>query len=114
MLPIEARMLVGALVRGEPTAYFRSWTQARGRGMSRWHDLVDWVGGFPFEVATPEEVFHFCRKHGLELVDLTTAGGGLGCNQFVFRRCGVVADCRVTGRERAAAESSWSIQSSFQ
>ena len=29
-----------------------SWTQYRSsRGMSRWHDLVDWVGGYPFEVA---------------------------------------------------------------
>ncbi len=21
------------------------------RGMSKWYDLVDWVGGYPFEVA---------------------------------------------------------------
>ena len=27
--------------------------------MSVWHDLVDWVGGYPFEVAKPEEVFDF-------------------------------------------------------
>jgi SAM-dependent methyltransferase len=86
MLPVEARMFAGAVVRGEPAAYVRSWTQSRGRGMSRWHDLLDWVGGFPFEVATPEAVFHFCRGRGLELVELVTAGGGLGCNQFVFRR----------------------------
>jgi 2-polyprenyl-6-hydroxyphenyl methylase/3-demethylubiquinone-9 3-methyltransferase len=54
--------------------------------MSRWHDLLDWVGGYPFEVAKPEDVFRFCRTRGLELVELSTAGGGLGCNQFVFRR----------------------------
>ncbi len=24
--------------------------------MSRWHDLVDWVGGYPFEVAAPDAV----------------------------------------------------------
>ena len=66
--------------------YVRGWTRQRERGMSRWHDLVDWVGGYPFEVATPEEIFRFCRARGFELVDLTTAGGGIGCNEFVFRR----------------------------
>ena len=25
-------------------------------------DVVDWIGGWPFEVATPEELFHFFRK----------------------------------------------------
>ena len=54
--------------------------------MSRWHDIVDWVGGYPFEVAKPEEVFDFCRERGFELLRLTTAGGQLGNNQFVFRR----------------------------
>ena len=54
--------------------------------MSHWHDLLDWVGGYPFEVAKPEDVFRFCRTRGLELVEIATAGGGLGCNQFVFQR----------------------------
>ncbi|MGH8511739.1 MAG: hypothetical protein ACREU9_02645 [Gammaproteobacteria bacterium] len=26
-------------------------------GMSYWHDLIDWIGGYPFEVAKPEEIF---------------------------------------------------------
>ena len=30
---------------------------SRGRGMDQRHDLVDWVGGYPFEVAKPEQVF---------------------------------------------------------
>src|SRR5204863_6251832 len=37
---------------------FESWKLAgRTRGMSAWWDTVDWVGGFPFEVAKPEEIF---------------------------------------------------------
>jgi 2-polyprenyl-6-hydroxyphenyl methylase/3-demethylubiquinone-9 3-methyltransferase len=55
------------------------------RGMSRWHDLVDWVGGWPFEVATPEAVFRRLRDHGFTLQEMTTCGGGLGCNEFVFK-----------------------------
>jgi 2-polyprenyl-6-hydroxyphenyl methylase/3-demethylubiquinone-9 3-methyltransferase len=58
----------------------------RTRGMSRRHDLVDWVGGYPFEVARPEEVFRFLRGRGFELRHLTTCGGGLGCNEYVFER----------------------------
>ncbi len=57
----------------------------RARGMSWWHDLIDWVGGHPFEVAKPEEIFRFYAERGFELVNLQTCGGGLGCNQFVFR-----------------------------
>jgi len=58
----------------------------RIRGMSVWHDLVDWVGGYPFEVAKPEEVFEFFRDRGFILHRLRTVGGGLGNNEFVFVR----------------------------
>lgn len=86
MLPSEARSFAGATVRGRPMRYIGPWLGERERGMSRWHDLIDWVGGYPFEVAKPEEVFDFCHERGLELEKLTTVGNGLGCNQFVFRR----------------------------
>jgi len=58
----------------------------RSRGMRWWTDLVDWIGGWPFEVAKPEEVFGYLRDRGFELVELKTCGGGLGCNEFLFRR----------------------------
>jgi 2-polyprenyl-6-hydroxyphenyl methylase/3-demethylubiquinone-9 3-methyltransferase len=57
----------------------------RGRGMDRWHDMVDWVGGYPFEVATPEAIFEFFRDRGFVLERLVTRQG-IGCNEFVFRR----------------------------
>jgi 2-polyprenyl-6-hydroxyphenyl methylase/3-demethylubiquinone-9 3-methyltransferase len=56
------------------------------RGMHRWYDLVDWVGGWPFEVAKPEEIFRYLHDRGFELRDLKTCGGGLGCNEFVLER----------------------------
>ena len=58
----------------------------RARGMDRDRDLVDWVGGWPFEVAKPEAIFDLYRERGFTLVHLSTCGGGLGCNEFVFRR----------------------------
>jgi len=47
---------------------------------------VDWVGGYPFEVAKPEEVFNFLRERGFALEYLTTQGRGYGCNEYTFRR----------------------------
>jgi 2-polyprenyl-3-methyl-5-hydroxy-6-metoxy-1,4-benzoquinol methylase len=64
---------------------FATWRQYNNtRGMSPWHDVVDWVGGYPFEVARPEEIFTYLRKRGFVLERLKTCGGGLGCNEFVF------------------------------
>lgn len=72
-------------LRGHPG---RAWSEyARtSRGMSPWRDVVDWVGGLPFEVARPEAVLEFLRERGFELLRMKTWGGGLGCNEFVFRR----------------------------
>lgn len=86
-IPLEGSVALICLVKLKPMDYIRGWTQYRKhRGMSRWHDIVDWVGGYPFEVAKPEQIFDFYRRKGFELVRLKTAGGGLGCNEFVFVR----------------------------
>ena len=64
----------------------RTWREyGRERGMSAWHDLIDWVGGYPFEVAAPDAVFEFLRKRGFTLDTLVTRQGR-GCNEFVFIR----------------------------
>lgn len=65
-------------------AYVRSWTNYdQNRGMSKWRDVVDWVGGYPYEAAKPDAIFEFYRQRGFALVKLKCAGG-LGCNEFVF------------------------------
>lgn len=82
--------IVSLLTLHSPLTPFRSLADAvrrpDPRGMSRWHDLVDWVGGWPFEVARPEEVFEFLTSRGFTLIQLKTCGGRLGCNEFTFRR----------------------------
>lgn len=55
------------------------------RGMSFYHDWIDWLGGYPFEVARPEVIFDFYRERGLLLLQLRTDAGS-GCNEFVFQR----------------------------
>jgi 2-polyprenyl-3-methyl-5-hydroxy-6-metoxy-1,4-benzoquinol methylase len=54
------------------------------RGMLLWHDMIDWLGGHPFEVARPEEVFRFFRNRGFVLREMTTCGSRMGCNEYVF------------------------------
>jgi 2-polyprenyl-6-hydroxyphenyl methylase/3-demethylubiquinone-9 3-methyltransferase len=89
MIRMEGPQLIIHLVRGKPSDYVRSWTDyslKSTRGMNRWTDLVDWIGGYPFEFAKPEEIFDFFRARGFALIRLATCGGGHACNQFVFRR----------------------------
>ena len=79
------RRLIKDFLRGTPFRTIRDYGK-NARGMSFWRDLVDWVGGYPFEVATPGRIFDFYRERGFLLTRLETCGGSLGCNQFVFER----------------------------
>jgi 2-polyprenyl-6-hydroxyphenyl methylase/3-demethylubiquinone-9 3-methyltransferase len=79
------RGLVSDLIRlRNPTTRYREYR--RKRGMSFANDWVDWLGGWPFEVAKPEAIFRWFQERGYTLLNLTTAGGTMGCNEFVFRR----------------------------
>ena len=71
-------------MRAKPSHTWQNYAGQGARSMHPWHDLVDWVGGLPFEVARPEEIFDFYREKGFQLDRLVTCGGRLGCNQFVF------------------------------
>ena len=57
------------------------------RGMSLWYDMLDWLGGYPFEVATPEKIILFYQDRGFILKNLRTNGGSHGCNEFIFVKC---------------------------
>jgi SAM-dependent methyltransferase len=60
-------------------------TYKKSRGMSRLHDIIDWIGGYPFEVATPEVIFRFYRDKKFLLKELKTRQG-IGCNEYVFKK----------------------------
>lgn len=66
-----------------PGSHVRNY--GRKRGMSITHDWRDWLGGYPFEVANPEDVVQKLAVDGFKLVRQTLTQG-LGCNEFVFRR----------------------------
>lgn len=61
----------------------------KDRGMDFMVDVVDWVGGFPYEYASAQEIVSFLQKQGgLELVKLVPCDTPIGCNQMIFRRGG--------------------------
>lgn len=85
ILYFEGRnMLVRIIKRQNPFSFYHWRQYKKDRGMSRLHDYIDWIGGYPFETAKPEEIFNFYKQKGYSLDKLFTCGGGLGCNQFVF------------------------------
>ena len=85
--PDEVKSLARSVLTWNLGSYFRSWSQYdQQRGMNRWRDIVDWVGGYPYEVSTPDEIFDFFTKRGFILTKLNCGRVGLGCNQFVFSR----------------------------
>lgn len=87
ILPDEAKSLVKSIITLNPMSYLRSWIQYKnGRGMNRWYDIIDWVGGYPYEVATVDEIFDFYQKRGFSLAKVKSGGVGLGCNEFVFKK----------------------------
>lgn len=83
----EIKFALARLMRLQNPLPFRDWRLKKlDRGMSAWHDWVDWIGGLPFEVATPEEIILPLRRQGFVLENLKTVGNGWGCNEYVFSR----------------------------
>lgn len=68
-----------------PARYVREYKQKRGMRWSR--DLTDWIGGYPYECASVQELFDFIRHQRSDfcLVNLKTAKG-LGCHELLFKR----------------------------
>jgi 2-polyprenyl-6-hydroxyphenyl methylase/3-demethylubiquinone-9 3-methyltransferase len=76
--PSQAKSMLGVMLGYQ--------SQSKERGMNRWHDMIDWVGGYPYEVAAPEEIFEFYKQRGFALAKLRCGGVGLGCNEYVLIR----------------------------
>jgi len=66
------------------------------RGMDFYHDVHDWMGGWPYESISPAEVEALMKALGLEKVRSFVGRGrffgrhsgifGSGCDEFVYRR----------------------------
>jgi 2-polyprenyl-6-hydroxyphenyl methylase/3-demethylubiquinone-9 3-methyltransferase len=86
-VPEEGKAFLRGVLRGKPGEYFdRVKGYSNNRGMNLWYDIVDWVGGYPYEVATADELFEFYKARGFTLTKLRCGHVGLGCNELVFVR----------------------------
>lgn len=86
-LPDETKRFLSFVLRGKPLGYFDHWKNYRNaRGMDRWHDIIDWVGGYPYEFAGPSKLFDFFRGRDFSLISMKCDNVGLGCNEIVFQR----------------------------
>jgi 2-polyprenyl-6-hydroxyphenyl methylase/3-demethylubiquinone-9 3-methyltransferase len=50
------------------------------------HNIIDWVGGYPYEYADPDEFIQFVCSFGFECKNLFPAKVPTGCNEFVFKK----------------------------
>ena len=87
LVPGQTKALLQSILTLRLNEYIRSLTQySKNRGMSRWHDAVDWIGGYPYEVATMDELIEFFKGKGFEVSQVKRPDYRLGCNELVFER----------------------------
>jgi 2-polyprenyl-6-hydroxyphenyl methylase/3-demethylubiquinone-9 3-methyltransferase len=85
----ESRTLLAHVRNRDLKGYVRTWTDYQKlstRGMSRWHDWLDWIGGYPYEFASLEAIVDAFDKDGFRLTAIEDRSSGTGCNEFVFKR----------------------------
>jgi len=74
------------LILLKPMVYIRPYLNYKQRrGMNPFIDWIDWVGGYPFEVATPDAITNFVENRNFSLVKKVTCTS-LGCNEFIFKK----------------------------
>jgi 2-polyprenyl-3-methyl-5-hydroxy-6-metoxy-1,4-benzoquinol methylase len=75
-----------------PVIYLAKWLvtgknpKQQERGMDFYYDVVDWVGGYPYEYASREEIEQILAGQGFRLIKFLTARVPTGCNEFIFQR----------------------------
>jgi len=57
----------------------------KDRGMNIKNDIIDWMGGFPFEFASYELLINHMRARGFDFIKGTKATS-LGCHEILFRK----------------------------
>jgi len=74
----------GMTAKGKnPFKYVKNYKTVRG--MNFMTDIRDWLGGLPYECATPNEVIDYFSKKGYDLMKENRVRS-IGCNEFVFRK----------------------------
>lgn len=56
------------------------------RGMNFYYDVVDWIGGYPYEYASKDEVLQFVEPLGFTLQGFYASETPTGCHEYVFKK----------------------------
>ena len=57
---------------------------AKERGMDFFYDVVDWVGGYPYEYASTGEIVSQVEELGFRTLKVVPAEVPTGCNEYLF------------------------------
>ena len=64
--------------------YVRKWKEYKSnRGMTKLYDMVDWIGGYPYEYAKADDLVAFYERAGFELTRLER-NHGTGNHELVL------------------------------
>lgn len=63
-----------------------SWNRKVDRGMNIYHDIIDWLGGLPYEAASEDEMLQWGIRNGLQLKRIWCSNGRGACNYYLFQR----------------------------
>ncbi|MGB3221274.1 MAG: class I SAM-dependent methyltransferase [Desulforhopalus sp.] len=77
---VSVRIFSGIWHRKPP----RSWFTGSERGMNLWYDVVDWIGGYPFETSSVKDLQIFLENRNFSLTKTHTKSGS-GCNELVLK-----------------------------
>jgi SAM-dependent methyltransferase len=79
------------LLRGKRLSTHIANYNKRKRGMDFYHDVRDWIGGYPYESIAPRELLRLLAPLDFELVkqNVKRRSGlfGSGNDEYLFRRC---------------------------
>lgn len=83
-------LVFGLVFRNNPRSYIKNYKSSRGMSFS--HDVHDWLGGYPYESISPDEMHAFAKKNALTLhseflIPRCRLGLlGTGCDEYVFKK----------------------------
>ena len=86
VFPLEFKKIMHFCAKGKPSMYLKKIINyKKNRGMSYFYDIIDWVGGYPFEVSKPENVVSFLKKNNF-IIKKIKKNTGNGNNIFLAKK----------------------------
>lgn len=62
-----------------------NWNTPSKRGMNKYNDIIDWVGGFPYEVCSTEQITNFMKLNGFSLIKKYDPPNQ-ACHEWLFKK----------------------------